>query len=119
MPKRVLVMVRKSPYGTVYPAEALRAMMGLAAFEVKVEVLLIHDGVFLAVKDQNPEGIEMKALGAVLPDLDEMDINKFYVCGESLKERNITVDQLTVEAEVCTPDNFEEKLTQFDHILPF
>ena len=60
MPKRVLVMVRKSPYGTVYPAEALRAMMGLAAFEVEVEVLLIHDGVFLAMKDHLQQLVEQQ-----------------------------------------------------------
>lgn len=119
IPKKILIMIRKSPYGTVYPAEALRAAMGLAQFGVEVEILFIHDGVFMALKEQNPEEIEMKALGAVLPELKEMDIKKFYVCGESLQERNITPDQLTVEAEICTPENFEEKLNQFDHIFPF
>ncbi len=119
MPKKVLIMIRKSPYGTVYAAEAIRAIMGLASFEVDVEVLFIHDGVFVALKDQKPDAIEMKALGQVLPDLKEMDIEKFYVCGQSLKERNITVDQLTIDAQVCTPDNFEKVLSQFDHIIPF
>ena len=119
MPKKILVIMKKSPYGTVYAAEALRAMMGLAVFEVDVEVLLIHDGVFVALKDQKPDAIEMKSLGAVLPQLTDMDINKFYVCDQSLKERNIKVEQLTVEAELCTPDIFEQKLNQFDHILTF
>ena len=119
MPKKVLVIMKKAPYGTVYAAEALRAMMGLAAFEIEVEALLMNDGVFVALKNQKPDAIEMKALGAVLPQMDDMDINKFYVCGESLKERNITMDQLTVEAEVCTPENFEQKLEAFDLIITF
>ena len=119
MTKKVLIMIRKSPYGTVYAAEAIRAMMGLASFEIPVEVLFIHDGVFVALKGQKPEAIEMKSLGGVLPSLKEMDIEKFYVCEQSLKERNISADDLTVEAELCTPDNFEERLSEFDHIIPF
>lgn len=116
---KILIMMRKAPYGTVYAAEAIRAMMGLATFEEEVEVLFIHDGVFVALKDQDPSAIEMRALGAVLPDLKEMDIEKFYVCEQSLKERNISLDQLTVEAILCKPENFEEVLEQFDHIIPF
>ena len=91
MVNKILILIRKSPYGTVYPAEAFRAAMGLAAFDIPVEILFIHDGVFMALKNQNPKAIEMKALGAALPSLLDMDINKFYVCGQSLKERNITV----------------------------
>ena len=116
---KVLIMIRKSPYGTVYAAEAIRAIMGLASFEVPVEVLFIHDGVFVALKDQNPEAIEMKSLGGVLPSLKDMDIEKFYACEQSLKERNITPDELTVDVELCTPDNFEEVLEKYDHIIPF
>ncbi len=119
MPKKILVMLRKSPYGTVYAAEAIRAIMGLATFEMEVDVLFIHDGVFVALKDQNPEAIEMKDLGAVIPGLKEIGIEKFFVCGESLKERNMTVDQLTIEATVCNPDNFEQVLSEYDHIIPF
>ena len=116
---KVLVMLRKAPYGTVYAAEAIRAIMGLVSFEVEVEVLFIHDGVYVAKKHQDPEALDMKSLGAVLPQLKDMDIEKFYACDQSLKERNLTIEDLTVEVELCTPDNFEQKLSEFDHILPF
>ncbi len=114
-----LIMIRKAPYGSVYAAEAIRAIMGLVSFEVEVEVLFIHDGVFVAKKNQNPEAIEMKSLGGVLPQLKDMDIEKFYACGQSLEERNMTADDLEVEVEICTPENFETVLSKFDHILPF
>lgn len=112
-------MIGKAPYGTVYAAEAIRTIMGLAAFEVNVEILFIHDGVFVALKDQKPKNVEMKSLGDILPNLKEMDIKNFYVYEESLTERNITMDQLVMDVKLCNADNIEQLLDQYDHIIPF
>ena len=57
---KVVVMLRKAPYGSVYSAEAFRTIMGVAVFEMDICVVFADDGVYTLLKDQNPEEFDMK-----------------------------------------------------------
>ncbi len=116
---RIAMLMRKSPYGTVYPAEGFRAMMGIAVFEMKVCVLFVDDGVYVAVKGQDPSGLDMKPLGEGFPTLPDMGIDEFYVHGESLAERGLAPEDLTVPAKVVSSAQVAEILAGCTAVLPF
>lgn len=116
---RIAMLMRKSPYGSVYPAEGFRAMMGIAVFEMDVCVLFLDDGVYALVKGQDPSGLDMKPLGDGFATLPDVGISEFYVHDESLVERGLSPDDLAVGAKVVSAARIAEILAGCTAVLPF
>ena len=57
---KAVVLMRKAPYGSVYAAEGFRSVMGIGIFEMDVALVFAEDGVYVLVKEQNPEKLDMK-----------------------------------------------------------
>lgn len=119
MSTRVAFLMRRSPYGTVYPAEGFRAIMGTAVFELDIVVVFVDDGVYVALKGQRPEGIDMKPLGDGLPGLAEVGVKEFYAHDASLAERGLTAADLTVDAVVADGRRIAAVLAGCSAVLPF
>lgn len=119
MESRVAMFMRKSPYGTVYPAEGFRAMMGIAVFEMDLCVIFIDDGVYTLVKGQCPEDIDMKSLGTGFASLPDVGISEFYVHDESLKERGLSADDLVMDVNVIDGAEINKLLEGCSAVLPF
>ena len=119
MSVKIGMLMRKSPYGTVYPAEGFRAMMGIAVFEMDICVVFADDGVYALVKGQCPEDIDMKSLGVGFASLPDVGISEFYVHEESLKERGLTADDLVMDVECIGSEQMHEILDGCSAILPF
>ncbi len=119
MEARVAMLMRKSPYGTVYPAEAYRAMMGIAVFEMDICIVFVDDGVYSLVKGQNPEALDMKPLGEGYPMLADVGIEEFYVHDRSLSERGLSPDDLVIDVEVVSSEKIAELLNGCKAVLPF
>jgi tRNA 2-thiouridine synthesizing protein C len=116
---RVAFLVRHSPYGTVYPAEGFRAMMGTAVFEMDIVVVFIDDGVYAPLKGQKPEELDMKPLGEGFPGLSDVGVKEFYVHDESLAERGLSASDLSVGAAVVDSRQINELLAGCTAVLPF
>ena len=119
MSDQVAVVMRKAPYGSVYTAEGLRTLMGIAVFEMDISVVFMDDGVFALAKGQNPGKLEMKPLGDAFPMLGEMGVQRFYVHDESLAERGLTAEDLVLPAEVVTGAQIAQILQEAGKVLPF
>jgi len=116
---KVIVLLRKAPYGSVYSAEAFRTIMGIAVFEMDICVMFVDDGVFALLKGQNPEKLDMKPLGDGFPMLEEFGVKRFVVHEESLTERGLTPDDLVVDAEIVKSSNLAEIFDDYKRVLPF
>ncbi len=119
MNARVAFLMRHSPYGTVYPAEGFRAMMGTAVFEMDIVVVFVDDGVYVALKGQKPDELDMKPLGEGFPGLADVGMKEFYVHDESLIERGLSAGDLTVDAAVVGSAKLVEVLAGCSAVLPF
>jgi len=117
--EKVVVILRKAPYGSVYTAEAFRTIMGIAVFEMDICVVFVDDGVYSLIKDQNPEKLDMKPLGDGFPMLKEFNVNRFVVHDESLSERGLTADDLVLEVEMANSSQISEIIKDYGRILPF
>ena len=119
MGDKVAVLMRKAPYGSVYTAEGLRTIMGIAVFEMDVRLVFIDDGVLSLVKGQDPAGLDMKPLGVAFPGLADMGVTEFYVHDGSLAERGLTPDDLVVPVHVVSAEQIAGILQDAGKVLPF
>ena len=117
--KKVAIVMRKAPYGSVYSAEGYRSIMGLGVFEMDVAVVFVDDGVYVLLKGQDPAKLDMKPLGDGFPMLSDFDVDKFYVHAESLSERGLVPDDLVMGVEVLDSAGISATLSDCDAVLPF
>ena len=117
--EKVVVILRKAPYGSVYTAEAFRTIMGIAVFEMDICVVFVDDGVYSLIKEQNPEKLDMKPLGDGFPMLKEFNVNRFVVHDESLSERGLTADDLVLDVEMANSSQISEIIKDYGRVLPF
>lgn len=117
--EKVMVMLRKAPYGSVYAAEAFRTMMGIGVFEMDICVAFADDGVYALVKEQNPEKLDMKPLGDGFPMLKDFNVTRFVVHGESLFERGLQAEDLVLDVEIADSKTFAKIIAEYGRVLPF
>lgn len=115
--KKVLVLIRTSPYGMASAGEGFRAIIGLAGMGVETHAVLADDGVLIAHKGQNPEVLEMHKLEEAYSQLADFGA-KLYVHLPSLAERGLLKDDL-ISVEFLTDDKLRELISEVDHVLTF
>lgn len=116
---KVVILLRKAPYGRVYTAEAFRTIMGIAVFELDICVLFIDDGVFALIKEQDPTQLEMKPLGDAFPMLKDFNVQRFVVHEPSLIERGLKKEDLVLDVELAGSAQIAEIFEQYTKVLPF
>lgn len=117
--KKVLVLMRKAPYGSFYTFEGLQTMLVMGAYEIEIGVAFLDDGVYAIVKGQDPSLLDIKPLGRTFPALPDFNVEKFYVCGESLEERGLSVEDLVIAPEVLERAALGRLIAEQDAVLPF
>jgi tRNA 2-thiouridine synthesizing protein C len=119
MSKKVAVLLRKAPYGSVYTAEGFRTLMGIAVFEMDISVVFLDDGVYALVEGQDPAQLDMKPIGDAFPMLAEFGVQRFYVHDQSLAERGLSAADLVLDVEVVDGVRIAQILEQAGKVLPF
>lgn len=117
--KRVLVLMRKAPYGSFYTFEGLQTILVMGAYEIEIGVAFLDDGVYTIVKGQDPSALDIKPLGRTFPALPDFNVEKFYVCRESLTERGLGVEDLVIAPEVLERAALGQLIAEQDTVLPF
>jgi len=92
--KKFLYLNRQAPYGTIYAWESLEVVLIGAAFDQKVSLAFVDDGVYQIVKGQDTSEVGMKNFSPTYAALGDYDVNQLFVEKESLEERGLTIDDL-------------------------
>ncbi len=115
--KKLMIVNRKAPHGTVYALESLEQILIAAAFDQDVSVAFLDDGVYQLVKGQNTGGIEAKNFSATYRALEDYDVKNLYVERESLESRGLTATDLLVPVAVLTAAELTVRMAEQDMIL--
>ena len=122
-PKKVLVLMRKAPYGTLYNWEGLQVLLIMGAYKmqgvVDVAVAFLEDGIFAITQGQDPTSQGMKAIAKTYPALPDFEVDRFYVDAQSLADRNLTLDDLVITPEILDAAGLARLLAEQDAVLPF
>lgn len=117
--KKVNILFRKAPYGSVNDVEGFRLCTVLAALEIRTNAIFMDDGVFVALKGQDPENIGLPAIDAAYKRLVSLDV-KVYILEEALKERGISQKELIdIEYELIKRDGLARLISESDFTLSF
>lgn len=92
--KHILFINRRGPYGTGYAQEALEIALIGAAFDQRIGMAFIDDGVFLLRRRQNTRALAMKEFTAAYRALGDYEIDRIYVERESLEARGMAAGDL-------------------------
>jgi tRNA 2-thiouridine synthesizing protein C len=117
--KKFMYVNRKAPYGTIYALESLEVVLIAAAFEQDVSLVFMDDGVFQLKKGQSTNAIDMKNFSPTYRALEMYDIEKLYVCQDSLSQRGMTEEDLIVDVEVMDRDALRDLMDEQDVVFSF
>ena len=115
--KKILIIVRASPYGGIRAREALDAVLLFSAFAPEIAVLFTGDGVWQLVDGQRPAAIAAKSVEATLGAFESYDIKRVYADREALALRGIAVDGLLAGAQALDAGAMRELLTAHDRVV--
>lgn len=117
--KNILFITRQPPYGRATAREALDALLAASAYDQKLGLLFLGDGIFQLLKEQQPIAGRQKNLAATLPALPMYDINNIYVQGSAMTDRGLTEDQLAIEVQTLSDTEISQLMEQQDQLLSF
>jgi tRNA 2-thiouridine synthesizing protein C len=115
--KTCLFINRRSPYGSSHSQEALDMAFALSAFEHKVSLVFMDDGVLQIMRDQDPSGIGMKNISPTFRAWEDYEIEHMYVEKESLEMRGIKKSDLLIDAEIIEADQLGKLIGQQNFIF--
>jgi tRNA 2-thiouridine synthesizing protein C len=117
MAKNILIVNRRAPYGTVFAIEGFLAGIAMRSMELPTDLVLMDDGVWCAVKGQDPKGISQNSIEAALAGAGEFGL-KLSVHKESLETRGIDPSTL-IEAETVDDEALSGLVKAADAVMTF
>lgn len=89
----IAMILKRSPYGDINAAEAVRHALGAVSFDMNVDLVLVDGGVLLARKGQDDTGTGFTNLEGTLMDCLEMGV-AVYADIDSLKAQRVPSSDL-------------------------
>jgi sulfur relay (sulfurtransferase) DsrF/TusC family protein len=111
MSKNIVVILRKPPHGSLYPAEGLRVAVAISASETKV--VSLEDSVYAFLKEA-----DMTLYKHHLDFLKETEVPVF-IDKDSLKERGLTAKDLVDAVMVKERSEILNTIAEADATLAF
>lgn len=99
--KHIAIVLRRSPYGDINAAEAVRHAMGGVADELGVDLILVDAGVLLAKQGQDDTETGFTNLEESLKDCIEMGVD-VYADKHSIREQDMDTANIPEGIKVVT-----------------
>ena len=115
--KTCMFINRHSPYGSSRAQEALDMAFALSAFEHKVSLVFMDDGIFQIICDQQPAEIGMKNFSPAFLAWQDYEIENIFVEKESLQARGMEKSDLLIDVEIIDADQLGQLLEKQDFIF--
>ena len=117
--KRLLVVIRHSPYSTSLAKASLDVVFAAAAFEQDIEILFLGEGVLQLLPEQDSSGLGRKNVGRQLASLPLYDINSVYVDTDAISRYNIDLTTLSVDSTPVNAEAMRQLMETSHHLLGF
>ncbi|PCI62769.1 MAG: sulfurtransferase complex subunit TusC [Gammaproteobacteria bacterium] len=115
----IAVLNAHSSFNSSYGKDALDVALIFGSYEQQVALFFQGEGVRQLVAQQNAELINTKDYLATFSALEFYDVEKLYVCAESLKQRNLSENFHVDNVDVLNAEEFSQQLKQHQTILRF
>jgi len=109
--------MRSPPHNGIQLQERLDVILTAAAFDQKVALLFLDDGVFQLKKGQQPEKQGLKDTASIFNALEIYDVNDLYTEVESLQERGLKPGDLSLPVKEFYRKDINELMQQYDLVI--
>jgi len=92
MQKKILLVIKSPPYGSLMAAEGLRIATALIAMDILPQLVFIDDGVYCLIKNHKPEAAGLNSFLDRLKTL--ADLVGIHVVEDSFAKRNLKIEDL-------------------------
>lgn len=116
---KILFITDKAPYASISAKESLDAALVGAAFGQEISLLFRGDAVYQLIKNQSPDVLPQKNIGAALTALELYDIQQVFVCRQSMLTRGLKANDFVIETQPFDPEQLADLMEAQDHILTF
>ena len=117
--RKTLIVVRRAPYGSSLSRASLDAALALAAFDQRVDILFMGDGVLHLLPDQMSSEIGAKNVGKLLASLPLYDIDSIHLDSNAADQYQIDTAHLPLTAHRLDNAGITLLLAEYDHLLGF
>ncbi len=115
--KRIAFIQTQAPMASAAGIEGLDMAMVSATFEQQVSLFFIGDGVHQLRLGQDYAKAHLKDFTRTLGALTFYDIERLYLCRESMQQRGLTPDALIDGIEVLDTEALSSKLAAHDLVV--
>lgn len=117
--KRLLVVIRRSPYGSGLARAAIDAALASAAFEQPVSLLFAGDGVLHLLPHQDSAAIGKRNTGRLLASLPLYDIETVYADRAAIARYGVDLAAAPLLTQAVDETGMRDLIDQCDHVLGF
>jgi len=117
--KKIGITLRHAPYGNDLSQEALDATLAMGLFRQEITLFFLGDGIFQLLKNQSSDDVYQKSLEKQINAFELYDIERIFVCAQSLEQRNIATSSLCTNVVCLSPTEIQEVLSTQDTLLSF
>lgn len=96
---KIAMILRRSPYGEINAAEAVRHAMGGVSDELSIDLILVDSGVLLAKKGQDDTGTGFTDLESALKDCIDMGV-KVYADKASMRAEHLDTNDIVYGVDI-------------------
>jgi len=104
MPRKILLVIKSSPYGSLMADEGFRIATAMVAMDILPQLLFIDDGVYCLLKNQRPEASGLNSRHERLKTL--ADLVGLYAVRDSMAKRDLNITDFN--------ESFNVKLLSMD-----
>lgn len=118
--KKIAVIFSNSPYGSNLGNAGMNFILSASCYTQNLDIFFIGDGVFQIIDNQHPKSILMQCYTKSFNILSLCNIDKFYVCYNSLIERGLSQKtKFIIQTHIYCVKNIKQKINKCDHIINF
>ncbi len=115
--KNYLFIIRHAPHNGIATQELLDVILTMAAFDQRVSLLFLEDGVLQLKSLQNPKQSGLKDTLSIFKALELYDVQSLYIEAEAAAEYGLNFDHLELPLNYYPRQQIPRLLLQFDIII--
>jgi len=117
--RSIAFLNRRAPHGSIHAREALEVVLMGAAFDQRVRLVFVDDGVFQLAAGQDTRALGVKDFARAFRALELYEPERVVAERASLEARGLTAADLLVEVEVLDSEAVAALLEDSDVVLSF
>ncbi len=114
----IAMILKRSPYGDINAAEAVRHALGAVSGELSVDLILMDGGVLLAKKGQDDTGTGFTNLEGALKDCIDMGVS-VYADDYSLKTQRVGLSDVVEGVKPVSAKNIAQLVNEAKSTMIF